>query len=233
MSTASESSDSIVWRGGRSSPRATSGRPSRGSAVLARRAGEQVGEPAGAAGAALALARAQRGCGGRFGAARRHGGRGDHPGDVGAAARLRLGTAAAVGGHRLLAHDPALRRGRDRHRLGATHGRIGGVEAASMAGDDAVELGQRLDLIDDDAAHLGGALGGLLRQLEDALAQLGAGGFELALHLRGHALEPVDHVGEALCRLGEHGVRIAGGALVDAAHAPRWSACSAPRWSRG
>ena len=44
-----------------------------------------------------------------------------------------------------------------------------------MAGDDAVELGQRLDLIDDDAAHLGRAVGGLLRQLEDAAAQLAAG----------------------------------------------------------
>ena len=44
-----------------------------------------------------------------------------------------------------------------------------------MAGDDAVELGQRLDLIDDDAAHLRGAVGGLLRQFEDAAAQLAAG----------------------------------------------------------
>ena len=33
-------------------------------------------------------------------------------------------------------------------------GRLGGVERAAVAGDDAVKLGQRLDLIDDDAAHL-------------------------------------------------------------------------------
>ena len=57
-----------------------------------------------------------------------------------------------------------------------------------MAGDDAVELGQRLDLVDDDAAHLRGAFGGLLRQFEDAAAQLGARGFELALHLGRHLL---------------------------------------------
>ena len=69
-----------------------------------------------------------------------------------------------------------------------------------MARDDAVELGQRLDLVDDHAAHLGGAFGGLLRQLEDALAQLGARRVELVLHLGGHPLEALDHLGEALRR---------------------------------
>ena len=78
-----------------------------------------------------------------------------------------------------------------------------------MAGDDAVELGQRLDLIDDDAAHLRGAVGGLLRQFEDAVAQLGARGFELALHLGGHLLQALDHVGEALGGLREHLVGVA------------------------
>ena len=70
--------------------------------------------------------------------------------------------------------------------------RLGGVDAAAVAGDDAVELGQRLDLVDDDAAHLRGALGGLLRQLEDATAQLGARRLELALHLGRHLLHALE-----------------------------------------
>src|SRR5262249_56868566 len=48
---------------------------------------------------------------------------------------------------------------------------FGGVHVAAMTSDDAIELGQRLDLIDDHAPHLRGALRRLLRQLEDALAQ--------------------------------------------------------------
>ena len=87
-----------------------------------------------------------------------------------------------------------------------------------MAGDDAVELGQRLDLVDDDAAHLRGAVGGLLRQLENALAQLAACRLELLLHLRGHLLQAVDHVGEAFGCLLEHRVRLVGRLLVDAVH---------------
>ena len=86
-----------------------------------------------------------------------------------------------------------------------------------MAGDDAIELGQRLDLVDDHAAHLRCAVGGLSRQFEDALAQLGAGGFELALHLRGHSLEPLDHLGVALRRLIEHDVGLPDILLVDLA----------------
>ena len=73
-----------------------------------------------------------------------------------------------------------------------------------MAGDDAVELGQRLDLVDDDAAHLRGAFGGLLRQFEDAAAQLGAGRLELALHLGGHLPHALQRLGEALRGLREH-----------------------------
>ena len=57
-----------------------------------------------------------------------------------------------------------------------------------MTGDDAVELGERLDLVDDDAPHLRRALGGLLRQFENAAAQFGAGGLEFLLHLRRHLL---------------------------------------------
>ena len=87
-----------------------------------------------------------------------------------------------------------------------------------MARHDAVELGERLDLIDNDAAHLRGAVRRFLRQLEDALAQLGAGRFQLALHLGGHPLEAVDDIGEALRRLREHGVGIAAGPVIERTH---------------
>ena len=74
------------------------------------------------------------------------------------------------------------------------------VEAAAVMGDDAVEFGQRLDLVDDHLAHLRGALGGLLRHLEHAAAQLVAGGFELAVHLGSHLLHALHHRGELLGR---------------------------------
>src|ERR1700722_16955029 len=60
--------------------------------------------------------------------------------------------------------------------------RFGGIERAAVAGDDAIELGQGFDLIDDDAAHLRRAFGGLLRQFEDAATQFGARHLELLLH---------------------------------------------------
>ena len=116
---------------------------------------------------------------------------------------LRLAAAADGGQRRLLALRPA---------------RLDRVEIAAVAGDDAVELGQRLDLIDDDAAHLRGAFGGFLRQFEDAAAQLGAGGFELALHLGGHLLHALHRLGEALVGVAEHRVGVAGGLVVDRAH---------------
>ena len=83
-----------------------------------------------------------------------------------AAAAVRSGArhfvaAADHGQRRLLARAALL------HRLDR-------VEIAAVAGDDAVEFGQRLDLIDDDAAHLRGAFGGFLRQFEHAAAQFGA-----------------------------------------------------------
>ena len=73
-----------------------------------------------------------------------------------------------------------------------------------MAGDDAIELGQRLDLVDDDAAHLRRAFGGLLRQLEHAAAQFGARRLQLLLHFRRHLLHALHDVGEALGGLREH-----------------------------
>ncbi len=84
-----------------------------------------------------------------------------------------------------------------------------------MTRDDAIELGQGLDLLDDDAAHLRGAVRRLLRQLENAAAQLGAGRVELALHLGRHLLHALHDLGETLGRLPEHGMGLAGRLLVD------------------
>ena len=58
------------------------------------------------------------------------------------------------------------------------------VKSAAVTGHDPVQFGQRLDLVDDDLAHLRGALGGFLRHFQHAAAQLVAGGFQLVLHFR-------------------------------------------------
>ena len=117
--------------------------------------------------------------------------------------RRHLVAAADDGQRRLLAH--------------AAH-RLDRVEIAAVAGDDAVELGQRLDLVDNDAAHLRGAVGGLLRQLENAAAQLGARRLQLALHFGGHLLHAGERLGETLIGVVEQRLGIAGGLLVDRAH---------------
>ena len=91
--------------------------------------------------------------------------------------------------------------------------RLDRVKMAAVTGDNAVELGQRLDLVDDDAAHLRGAVSGLLRQFEHAAAQfvacgfefamhIQACGFELALHFDGHFLHALYRVGEARTGVG-------------------------------
>ena len=67
-----------------------------------------------------------------------------------------------------------------------------------MAGDDAVELGERFHLVDDHPAHLRRALGGLLRQLEHAAAQFLARVVELALHVGRHLLHRLHDLGEAV-----------------------------------
>ena len=87
-----------------------------------------------------------------------------------------------------------------------------------MTGDDAVELGERLHLVDDDAPHLRGAFRGFRGQLQHAAAQLLAGGLELALHLRRHPAHALHDVGEALGRLLEH---LVGGGEQDVAHVVR------------
>ena len=182
----------MLWRGERSSgavsaaraaSRASLARSSRASRAAARghvgssppeaRLSSSVSQPRLAAGGR----RAERGgLGARAAAARscRRSLRG------GGAARRRM----ARRRFRCAPRPPAARRllaRRPPHRLDR-------VETAAVTGDDAVELRQRLDLVDDDAAHLRGALGGLLRQFEHAAAQFGAGGFQLLLHFGGHLL---------------------------------------------
>ena len=87
-----------------------------------------------------------------------------------------------------------------------------------MMGDDPVELGERLDLVDDHLAHLRGVVGGLLRHFEHAAAQLVAGGLELVVHLGGHLLHGLHHRGELLGRLLEHRIRLVGALLVQVVH---------------
>ena len=71
-------------------------------------------------------------------------------------------------------------------------------------GDDAVELGERLDLVDDHLAHLRGVVSRLLRHFQHATAQLVARRFELLVHLGRHLLHGLHHRAEPLGRLLEH-----------------------------
>ena len=110
----------------------------------------------------------------------------------------------------LRAPPRARRRGGRLDRLDPAGSRLDHVDTAAVAGDDAVELGQRLDLVDDDAAHLRGAVRGLLRQLENALAQLAAGRLEFLLHVGGHPFQAFEHVSEAGRGLREHRAQFLG-----------------------
>ena len=67
-----------------------------------------------------------------------------------------------------------------------------------MTGDNAIELRQGLDLVDDDTAHLRRALGGFLRQFEDAAPQLGPRRLQLLLHFRRHLLHALHDLGVTL-----------------------------------
>ncbi len=87
-----------------------------------------------------------------------------------------------------------------------------------MTRDDPVQFGQRLDLVDNDLAHLRGALGGFLRHLQHAAAQFVARGFQLVMHLQSHLLHALHHRGELVRRLLEHGVGFLGAALIHFAH---------------
>ena len=84
-----------------------------------------------------------------------------------------------------------------------------------MPRHDAIELGECIDLLDDDAAHLRGAVGRLLRQFEDALAQFGASLLHLALHRGAHLAHLPHDLDEALAGLAEQRGGLAGRLLVD------------------
>ena len=87
-----------------------------------------------------------------------------------------------------------------------------------MARNDAIELGESLDLVDDNPAHLGGAFGSFLRQFEDAAPELVARAFQLALHFGGHLLHALDGFAKTFVRTLEQGLGVADGLLVDCAH---------------
>ncbi len=161
---------------------------------LARGAAQQVGQPA-----AAARGRHRRR---RFSAARRLRRRGRRglvrPRSLPLRRRFQP-SAAHAREQRLFAIDAPRRLGR------------GGVDAAPVAGDDPVQFRQRLDLVDDHPAQLRRALGGLLRQLQDAAPQLLARAFEFVLHFAGHLPHGLQHVGEARGRAVQHGLRLARG----------------------
>ncbi len=163
-------------------------------------------------------------CGGAAGAKLR---RPPDAAEPGAAAAERSRRAAAIaaaadnGERRLLAQTARL----------LLH-RFDGVEIAAVAGDDAVQLGQSLDLIDDDAAHLRGAFGGFLRQFEHAAAQFGAGRLELALHFGGHLLHVLHGLGEAFAGIAEQSSGVAGGLLRRSGACPARHRRSV-HWRRG
>ena len=92
------------------------------------------------------------------------------------------------------------------------------VHPAAVMGDDAVQFGERLDLVDDHLAHLRGALGGLLRHFQHAAAQLVAGRLELVMHLGRHLLHARNQVGEAFGGLLEHRIGFFRGLPVDVVH---------------
>ena len=72
-----------------------------------------------------------------------------------------------------------------------------GIDRAARARHQGGELVQRLDLVGDDPAHVGGRFLRLLRQLDRAAADLGAGRLELVLDLRRHRAKLARRVAEA------------------------------------
>ncbi len=142
---------------------------------------------------------------------------------LGAAGRRHLRRSRDVGTRRHRRRRTSLRLAR-RRTAGARVGslrlpahRLRCIHAAAVAGDDAVELGQGFDLVDNDAAHLRGAVGRLLRQFENALAEFPTGRFELALHFGRHLPHALKRLGEPLRRLQEQLVRFARVLIVDVA----------------
>ena len=84
-----------------------------------------------------------------------------------------------------------------------------------MSGHDTVELGERIDLLHDYTAHLRRALRGLLRQLEDALAQLAASCLHFARHRSAHLAHLAHDLDEALAGLAEQRRSLTSRLLID------------------
>src|SRR5262249_9043852 len=116
-------------------------------------------------------------------------------------ARGRLLRSGAVGTHWSCLRAPAAR-GVKRLDI-AAHG-LNSIQRPPMASDNPIEFGERFDLIDDHAAHLGCALGRLLRQLKDAAAQLLTRRLEFLLHLRRHLLHALHDFTKPRSGFGEH-----------------------------
>ena len=100
-----------------------------------------------------------------------------------------------------------------------------------MPGDNAVELGQSLDLIDDDAAHLRRAFGRLLRQLENAATQFGARRSRAPAAFPSPSASCPARSRRSARRTGEHAVHLAGRLPRKPCSASRRCACAPPRRS--
>ena len=95
------------------------------------------------------------------------------------------------------------------------------IDVAGVAADNFVELGERLDLVGDEAAHGGGAFARLVRQLEHAALQLLAGLLQRMLHLARDLAQFARGIGEALVHVAEERIDLAGRGLVGRANAGR------------
>src|SRR5262245_38215834 len=112
-----------------------------------------------------------------------------------------------------------------RRLLARPTGRFDRIEVPAVTGDDTIEFGQGLDLVDDNPAHLRGILRRFLRQLEHAAAQLAARCLELALHLRSHLLHALDGFRKPLIGVAEEGFSVGGGLFIKGTHR---SSCTLP-----
>src|SRR5262245_15006957 len=112
-----------------------------------------------------------------------------------------------------------------RRLLARPSGRFDRIEVPAVTGDDTIEFGQGLDLVDDNPAHLRGILRRFLRQLKHAAAQLAARCLELALHLRSHLLHALDGFRKPLIGVAEEGFSVGGGLFIKGTHR---SSCTLP-----
>ena len=213
MSTEIESRDSrllVLARSGRPAARAGSTVSSR-EARFRRSDSQPPRAPASRAGASSRRGAGRSAAGGawRTGAGAGAGA----AGRSGSGLRFRLaGDRRGRGGRRRL-RDALFDGGRDGRHGGRDRGLVdrslaglGGrsrVDHAVGTGHQSGELVESLDLIGDDTAHVGRRLLGLLRQLDDAAAQFGAGGLQLALDLAGHAAQLAHGVAELRRRIAE------------------------------